>query len=178
MSREMYRKKTKDESLLQLKTEFPGYYIIPEGGAGLPGEKGAGEILNLVEKTAFTHITCAIGTATMFKGILKLIDPQQQLIGIPVLKGLEKVSTQKNYNIIYDYHFGGYAKYTNDLLVFMNDFYKKTSIPTDFVYTAKLCYAIFDLIEKNNFPENSNILIIHSGGLQGNQSLPKGTLIF
>ncbi|HLF45783.1 MAG TPA: hypothetical protein VI548_05130, partial [Chitinophagaceae bacterium] len=162
----------------ELKAAFPGYYIIPEGGAGPLGEKGAGEILNLVNKTTFTHIACAIGTATMFNGILKSTGNKQQLIGIPVLKGLEKIAEQKNTRIFNDYHFGGYAKYTNNLLVFMNDFYKKTYIPADFVYTGKLIFAIYDLLQKDYFPENSKILIIHSGGLQGNQSLPKGTLIF
>ena len=81
-------------------------------------------------------------------------------------------------NIFYDYHFGGYAKSTPLLLEFMNDFYRQTEIPTDFVYTGKLVYAIYDLIKKDFFPDGSKILMIHSGGLQGNASLPAGTLIF
>jgi 1-aminocyclopropane-1-carboxylate deaminase len=51
-------------------------------------------------------------------------------------------------------------------------------IPTDFVYTGKLFYAVRDLIQKNFFPSGSRILLIHSGGLQGNLSLRKGTLMF
>lgn len=178
ISRELYRKKNADELLQQLKEEHPGFYIIPEGGAGQEGEKGAGEIHDLVNKNSYSHIACAIGTATMFNGISKNVSTEQELIGISVLKGMEKMDELNNTRIFYDYHFGGYAKFTNELISFMNDFYKRTSIPTDFVYTAKLCYAIIDLLKQNYFAEESKILIIHSGGLQGNQSLPKGTLIF
>ena len=60
----------------------------------------------------------------------------------------------------------------------MNEFYKNTAIPTDFVYTAKLFFGILNMIRNNSFPNGSSILIIHSGGLQGNFSLPKRTLIF
>jgi 1-aminocyclopropane-1-carboxylate deaminase/D-cysteine desulfhydrase-like pyridoxal-dependent ACC family enzyme len=85
---------------------------------------------------------------------------------------------EKEINIIHDYHFGGYAKQSPELLLFMNEFYKTTGIPTDFVYTGKLMYAIHDLIQKNFFPPGSEILLIHSGGLQGNKSLPERTLMF
>ncbi|MEQ1676340.1 MAG: 1-aminocyclopropane-1-carboxylate deaminase, partial [Chitinophagaceae bacterium] len=83
-----------------------------------------------------------------------------------------------NLSIIEDYHFGGYAKYTLPLIDFMNDFYRQTAIPTDFVYTGKLFYGVAALAEQNYFPPGSTILVIHSGGLQGNRSLSKGTLIF
>jgi len=80
--------------------------------------------------------------------------------------------------LIHDYHFGGYSKYQPSLLQFMNELYQHTQIPTDFVYTGKLFYAVRDLIQKNFFPSGSRILLIHSGGLQGNLSLRKGTLMF
>ena len=44
--------------------------------------------------------------------------------------------------MIHDDHFGGYAKYNNSLIGFMNEFYRKSGIPTDFVYTAKLFHSI------------------------------------
>jgi 1-aminocyclopropane-1-carboxylate deaminase/D-cysteine desulfhydrase-like pyridoxal-dependent ACC family enzyme len=80
--------------------------------------------------------------------------------------------------LVHDYHFGGYAKYSAELLSFMNELYITLGIPTDFVYTAKLFYAILDMINNNLFVEGSSILVIHSGGLQGNLSLKRGTLIF
>ena len=60
----------------------------------------------------------------------------------------------------------------------MNEFYRITGVPSDFVYTVKLFYAVKDLIEKKYFPPGVKILVIHTGGLQGNLSLPAGSLIF
>jgi 1-aminocyclopropane-1-carboxylate deaminase len=76
------------------------------------------------------------------------------------------------------YHFGGYARQSDELLDFMRKFYLDTGIPADFVYTGKLCFAALDLVSKGYFPAGSQLLVIHSGGLQGNRSLPPGVLNF
>jgi 1-aminocyclopropane-1-carboxylate deaminase/D-cysteine desulfhydrase-like pyridoxal-dependent ACC family enzyme len=89
-----------------------------------------------------------------------------------------EVNSSKKYSFVADYHFGGYAKKTDELMSFMNSFYIENNIPLDFVYTAKMMFGVNDLVQKNYFPPGSNILCIHTGGLQGNQSLPEGTLIF
>jgi 1-aminocyclopropane-1-carboxylate deaminase len=38
--------------------------------------------------------------------------------------------------------------------------------------------AVDSLLKENYFKEGSKILVIHSGGLQGNRSLPLGTLLY
>ena len=162
------------------------YYIINEGGYGETGAKGASTILDHCNKT-YTHYCCAVGTGTMMAGLINAVSPAQTVLGISVMKnnaGLKKMiqtlvtGTGKNWKLIHDYHFGGYAKHQPALLGFMNEFYKQTTIPSDFVYTGKLFFAISDLIGKNYFPADSKLLLIHSGGLQGNSSLPEETLIF
>lgn len=192
ISRDHYKKKDSEEFIASLKKEFPGYYLIPEGGAGIEGEKGAGEILQYADSRSYTHIACAVGTGTMFNGIRHAIGPGQQALGIVVLKGWPAETLQRspcgpserekaglnNGKLFYDYHFGGYAKHDKALVDFMNRFFGSSSVPTDFVYTGKLAYAIFDLLKKDHFPLSGKILMIHSGGLQGNASLQKGSLIF
>ena len=175
--RENYSERNSDEFLATIRTEFPGYYVIPEGGAGIEGEKGAGEILQHTNGKKYTHIGCAVGTGTMFNGLLKAASIEEAVIGIVVLKGWKETNDTTG-KLFYDYHFGGYAKYDRPLIDFMNVFFRLTNIPTDFVYTGKLAYAIFDLIKKGHFAPASKILMIHSGGLQGNASLQKGSLIF
>ena len=176
--RETYKRKSEKELSEEIIKKYPNYYIIQEGGAGAEGEKGAGEIIQLFNKNKYTHILCAIGTSTMFNGILSASRTNQQIIGIPVIKGINERKMKDSGKIFNNYHFGGYAKYTPELIQFMNNFYRQTNIPTDFVYTGKLSFALFDLLKKDFFPKESKILIIHSGGLQGNISLPQGTLIF
>jgi 1-aminocyclopropane-1-carboxylate deaminase len=113
--------------------------------------------------------------------------PSNKVVAISVLKNNFELEenvisltgeTKRGFTIIHDYHFGGYAKHKPELIQYMNEFYRQTSIPSDFVYTGKLFYAMNDLIVKNYFPSGSRLLLIHSGGLQGNASLTKGMLIF
>ncbi|NOT52851.1 MAG: pyridoxal-phosphate dependent enzyme [Chitinophagaceae bacterium] len=162
---------------------------IPEGGCGIKGAEGAATILEHCTKENYTHICCAVGTGTMTAGLARGASLTTTIIAVSVLKNnpeIEKIihallpgsSYEKRIRLLHDYHFGGYAKHKPELLDFMNEFYRQTSIPSDFVYTGKLFYAITDLAAKKYFPTGSRLLLIHSGGLQGNSSLDKGTLIF
>jgi 1-aminocyclopropane-1-carboxylate deaminase len=165
----------------------PGTYVVPEGGYGPIGAAGAADIAEFTDMSNYTHVVAAIGTGTMLAG-LAMAAQNVQVIGIPVLKNLGTLPAEINmllptelqdqFQLINGYQFGGYAKYTSPLIRFMNNWYTETSIPSDFVYTGKVFFAVDDLVRQEFFPVNSSILVIHSGGLQGNQSLPKGELIF
>lgn len=174
ISREEYRKKEDPAFVEALKARFPGSLVIPEGGAGEPGIEGCIDILRSVESAGYSHILCAVGTGTTFEGLSRAALPEQQVIGVAVLKGLQGQPA----GIITDYHFGGYARHTGELISLMNRFYRTTGIPSDFVYTGKLFYGVLDMISKNLFPPRSRLLVIHSGGLQGNQSLSAQILDF
>jgi D-cysteine desulfhydrase len=185
------RKEFTEEAMLiaALQKEFPDHYIIPQGGQSALGVRGAAEMLDLVPLEQYSHIACAAGTGTMMAGLVKASLPHQQVIGISSLKVentdnntitdfIDEYASKKNYSLHTKYHFGGYARHTPALLQFMNKFYHEQGIPTDFVYTAKLFFAVHDLVSQHYFPSESKVLLIHSGGLQGNRSLPAGTLTF
>lgn len=185
ISRSDYARKEHPEFLQQLTDTYPGVYIIPEGGGGEAGIRGSQEILRGINSKSYTHICCAIGTGTTFLGLVLASSPEQQIIGVPVLKGIETIEAidpgnmltkeqKSRCQLLTDYHFGGYARHPQELLDFMNQFYRQTLIPTDIVYTGKLFYAIY----KHPFPAGSRLLVIHSGGLQGNLSLAGGKLDF
>jgi len=164
-------------------------FFIPEGGYGKAGACGAAEILQFVPDTSiYNYIICAVGTGTMLAGIANASLQHQRCIGISVMKNnfslidevfaLVNNELKNRAEILHDYHFEGYAKFTQPLIDFMNEIWKKFQLPLDFVYTAKTLYAIYHLAEKNYFQPNSKILFIHSGGLQGNCSLKEKTLLF
>lgn len=166
-----------------------GLFFIPEGGYGNLGAKGASEILQLVPNvSAYDYIICAVGTGTMLAGITNASLPHQQLIGISVMKNnidleneisfLLNAEASNRIKILHDYHFGGYAKYNNQLIDFMNSVWLKHKLPLDFVYNAKTLFAVYDLVAKGDFGKNKKLLFIHSGGLQGNSSLQKNTLLY
>lgn len=182
VSRDEYSRK-------QIPAQLTGdsYYLVNEGGYGKLGASGAATIADHYKGQDFTHVCCAVGTGTMMAGLINASLLSQTITGISVMKNNTELEPAVNtlikpqhpaFNIVHDYHFGGYAKHKPELIRFMNMFYMGTGIPSDFVYTAKLFYAINDLLKNKFFPIGSKILIIHSGGLQGNMSLSKGTLIF
>lgn len=168
--------------------QFDNAYIVPEGGYGSLGVKGASEILHTTDISSYSHIVSAVGTGTTIAGLLQSSNPDQQVIGISCMKNntglfeeiqsISPVVLPERFKIVHDYHFGGYAKQTHTLTTWMNQFYQASGIPLDFVYTAKMMYGIFDLIGRDSFLPGSSILAIHSGGLQGNRSLSTGILEF
>jgi 1-aminocyclopropane-1-carboxylate deaminase len=163
-------------------------YWIAEGGYGIKGAEGAAGILFTADTSHYTHILCAVGTGTMLAGLIKAAKPGQRVLGIKVLKHadletevrvlLTEPEQRKSFGLKQDYHFGGYGKHPQELLDFMGELWKKDGIPTDIVYTSKLFFAARDLVQKGAFPKGSKLLLIHSGGLQGNRSLPAGVLPF
>jgi 1-aminocyclopropane-1-carboxylate deaminase len=182
VSREEYRQKKIPESI-----GISTAQLIPEGGYGPTGAKGAATMIDFINPDDYTHICCAAGSGTMMAGLMNAFRGKGLVIGISALKNnlaLESAVSElleepiPPPDIIHDYHFGGFAKHNSHLLHFMNELYRQTGIPTDIVYTGKLCFAVNDLAGKNYFPPGSKILLIHSGGLQGNRSLPNGSLIF
>ncbi len=189
ISREEYDKKETSQFLGTLQNQYKNSILIPEGGFSSLGSKGAGLIMDVFNVRNYTHICLAVGTATTLGGIVQNASTSQQIIAIPVLKGFTDLEerlytlTHKKYKPTQlttwsEYHFGGYAKKTTPLLNFMNECWVKYQLPLDFVYTAKAFYGVIDKIKNDYFAPSSNILFIHTGGLQGNLSLPANTLLF
>ena len=188
ISRAEYEKKDEPDFIENLKTQFGDCLIIPEGGYHYLGAKGAAEIMDFINSDS-THICCATGTATTIAGLLMKATAHQKLIAFPVLKGMTDIENRISFltnnqanldqlHIENNYHFGGYAKKTPALIAFMNQLYQQYQLPTDFVYTAKMMFGVFDLIENDFFKPGSKITCIHTGGLQGNVSLPTNSLTF
>ncbi|MDF2158940.1 pyridoxal-phosphate dependent enzyme [Algoriphagus sp. CAU 1675] len=186
ISREAYRKKTEIHFIQDLREKFGDFYLIPEGGTNELAIKGTSQILDPEAKRQ-SHIAVSIGTGGTFSGLAKRISKDQFLMGFSSLKGnfihveidqmLKKndINPSGSYSIFDQYHFGGYGKYTQELIEFIWWFYEKFGIPLDPIYTGKLMFGIWDLIKKDYFKAGSKILAIHTGGLQGNRGFTKMT---
>ena len=176
VTREAYRQKTELGFLENLSAKFGAFYLIPEGGTNELAIKGCEEILS-DEDASFDYICCSIGTGGTITGIINSLFPHQKVLGFPALKGefledeIRIFARNKNWEVITDYHFGGYGKVTPELIAFMNQFHKESQIPLDPIYTAKMVFGVMNLIEKNYFPKKSKILLIHTGGIQGIQGM-------
>ena len=172
VSRSDYREKTTESFINNLKGEFGEFYHVPEGGTNTLAIRGCEEILSETDKE-FDFICSSVGTGGTISGLINCSKPSQQVLGFPALKGdflkneIVKFAHQSNWQLVTNYHFDGYAKVAKELIDFINKFKEDTNIPLDPVYTGKMMFGIFDLIDKGFFPIGSKILAIHTGGLQG-----------
>lgn len=172
VSREDYRLKGENSFIEKLKTKFGDFYLVPEGGTNELAVKGCEEILTH-EDSVFNYVCCAVGTGGTISGLINSSLPNQKILGFPALKGdflqdeIRIFAKKDNWNLISDYHFGGYGKVNSELIEFINSFLEETKVPLDPIYTGKMVFGVIDLIGKNYFPDNSKILLIHTGGLQG-----------
>lgn len=172
VTRTAYRLKNEFDFIEKLKQKFGTFYLLPEGGTNELAVKGCEEILTK-DDAKFDYICTTVGTGGTISGIIKSLLPHQKVLGFPALKAdflkneVRKYVQNENWDLILDYHFGGYGKVNIELIAFINQFYKENQIPLDPIYTGKMVFGVIDLISKNYFPENSRILLIHTGGIQG-----------
>jgi 1-aminocyclopropane-1-carboxylate deaminase len=189
LSRALYDRYKHGDLPMDLEGVQENALLIPEGGGGPEGVRGAEEILSTVDIHPYTHFICAVGTGTTLAGIINSTGSHQKKIGVSVLKGttgweplnqdwVKNPTKLDNVQMIHEDHFGGYAKYSKVLLDFMNELYKTSGIPTDFVYTAKLFYSVVRMAEMKSFLPGSRLLVLHTGGLSGNDSLRPELLEF
>ncbi len=178
-SRVEYRDKANPDFIYELHNRFGEFYLVPEGGSNALAVKGCVQILAEEEKS-FDYYCCACGTGGTISGIIASLDSKKEVLGFPALKGGEFLQkdiaqlissyngrTYLNWQLMTEYHFGGYAKWDLHLIDFINRFHSIHQIALDPVYTGKMLFGVFDLIKKGFFPRGTRIMAIHTGGLQG-----------
>jgi 1-aminocyclopropane-1-carboxylate deaminase len=163
LDRTTYRAKTSESVIDALHRELGNFYLIPEGGSNSDAVRGCAELPAELDASVDV-VFCAVGTGGTLAGVAAGVRPDQLAVGIPVLKGgafleQEIVGLQEqaygartgSWRLEYDYHFGGYAKRTPELDEFIDDFEARHQLRLDWVYEAKMMYALFDQIARNTF---------------------------
>ena len=188
VSRADYDLKENEHFLADLRNKFGVVFIIPEGGANYKGIMGCADIISELDSPDYTDIFLAAGTGTTSAGVLtEACKIKAKVTAVQVLKGEKYLYNEiknklyytywdqdlvddlmENLSVLEDFHFGGYAKKTTELLTFMQSFESETGLKTDYVYTAKMFFALCKRVENGTVKPGSKILAIHTGGLQGN----------
>lgn len=190
VSRDEYRMRNEKAYLEELHQQFENSFIIPEGGANYYGVIGCQEILRECDEEVDV-VVCAGGTGTTAAGILLSLRENQRLLYVSALKGsfieedLRKLlylacfdfeiveELMNRVQVIDDKRFGGYHKYDDDLIHFVQDYFKKTNLKLDVIYTAKAMLELHGQIITDKIKKDSRILFIHTGGLQAMPSIEK-----
>lgn len=172
VSRVAYRQKASTAFLEGLKERYGDFMYLPEGGSNALGVKGCEEILGRGD-AHFDTICCAVGTGATLAGLANTTGMHQRVWGFPALKGdfldrdIRTFAQNERWELVSGFHFGGYGKVDRELVGFINRFKTETGVPLDPVYTGKMLFGIFVLVEREALPRGSKILAIHTGGLQG-----------
>ena len=179
MNRAQYQLKEDPENIESLKVQLGNFYLLPEGGTNLLALQGCVELVHEID-IDYDHITVACGTGGTLAGIVAGMNGKRKAIGFSVLKGADTLShrvatlvsdfcetTYTNWHINCDYHRGGYAQIDTALVTFIEYFKLHHLVQLEPVYTAKMLYGLYDLIQNDYFKRGSRIIAIHTGGLQG-----------
>lgn len=176
VSRDEYRKRAEKPFLESLQERYGPVFILPEGGTNEKAIRGCEEILTEGDR-GYTHICCPVGTGGTLAGLARSAAPGQRVIGYPAIRAAGLASELRSWvpgdhwQLIHEYHFGGYGKVNRELIEFINGFKEGTGVALDPVYTGKMIYGLLEGIRRQQFPEGSRILAIHTGGLQGNAGM-------
>jgi len=180
VSRTAYRTKDQPDFLAQLGLKQAHYYCIPEGGSNLPAIRGCADLgAEIMHAYSPDLVAVACGTGGTLAGLACGIEQKCKVLNINILKGdwhseivrkwceAYPCSTYSHFDVIIDYHHGGYAKWTPELIRFIRQFKTDTGIRLDPVYTGKLLFALSDMVQKGAFQRGTRLMAIHTGGLQG-----------
>lgn len=175
LDRTTYRAKTSDAVIDALHREFGAFYLIPEGGSNADAVRGCAELPAELDASVDV-LFCAVGTGGTLAGVAAGARAGQLVVGVPVLMGgafleddivrlQEQVYGGRNgsWRLECDYHFGGYAKRTSELDGFVDDFEGRHGLRLDWVYEAKMMYALLDQAERDAFARGTTIVALISG---------------
>nr|WP_246283071.1 pyridoxal-phosphate dependent enzyme [Marinifaba aquimaris] len=189
LDRQTYKRRHDADFLAQIKAQFPNSLIIPEGGFGQCGLVGFKQLIEEVNKQIkCDYFFTPLGSGTTAAGLLENISPQQKVIataavknGIYLIDEVKALLTDKKkmnaFELLTDYHFGGFAKVSPELLNFTLQIGQQNQLILDPIYTSKALFALFELIAANHFAAGSNIVFLHTGGLQGWQGMLERKII-
>ncbi len=179
MDRTHYRLKEDPDSIESLHVQLGDFYMVPEGGTNLLALQGCVEMVAEIKRD-YDYLCMATGTGGTIAGAISALYGRKKAIGFSSLKGTDTLSTRvselvseftdssfANWHINFDYHCGGYARVTPELIDFIKAFKRDQLTQLEPVYTGKMMYGIYDLIRKGYFARGTRIVAVHTGGLQG-----------
>ncbi|TMP45601.1 1-aminocyclopropane-1-carboxylate deaminase [Pseudoalteromonas citrea] len=186
VNRITYRQRNNTDYQDKIREQLPNCYLIPEGGSNQAALKGVQELAQSLPDS--DYILCPTGSGGTLAGLIDGSAETSQILGIAVLKNAEylnqdilglsaKATTQKNWQLLAQYHDGGYGKFTPELWLFCQKMRSAYNLPLEPIYSGKAFYALWQLIDQGYFPAHSKITFVHTGGLQGLDGLRYRKLI-
>ena len=171
-----YRQRNDKAYLSALQARFPNAYILPEGGTNEFALEGCKELAQSLPE--HDYLICPTGSGGTLAGLIEGSSNKSTLLGIAVLKQADylrdeiralspRAKSQNNWQLLTQFHDGGYGRFTSELWQFCQYMLQQYQLPLEPIYSGKMMYALWQLINNDYFPSGSKIIAIHTGGLQG-----------
>lgn len=194
IDRQSYRARNTAKFLDQLRLKHPDAYLLPEGGTNLLALKGFDLLAKQIQQQCpqWTHLYCAVGTGGTLSGLVANLsqypqNQQKKIIGVAVLKNADYLKAQIrqwleafnadnqtqdsiDWQLLTQYHAGGYAKTRKSLDQLGKRFQKAFKIPLEPIYNQKMLNGVYQELKQGHIPPNAKVLLLHTGGLQANES--------
>ncbi|MFZ6731390.1 1-aminocyclopropane-1-carboxylate deaminase/D-cysteine desulfhydrase [Undibacterium sp. Ji42W] len=152
---------------------------LPEGGSTPLALRGVAE---LIAELPFIpdYLMVACGTGATLAGLLAGLAGRSKVIAIAAISKGDYLRTEisrllmqagypdyQNYELLTEYHHGGYGKTNPALAGFCHEFQLETGIALEPVYTGKMMFALRELWHHGYLAKNASVVAVHTGGLQG-----------
>jgi len=184
VDRKTYRRRHDADYLVQLQQKFPNYFIVPEGGSNELAISGVAEIINeLSQQTDFDTLMTPTGSGGTLAGLIAgdcdSCSCSHRVLGVAVLKEADylvdiiksllpdSAKHHDNWQLLTDFHRGGYAKFSPFDATRILEFNHVTGVDFEPVYSGKMVLAFLDLLEQGFFSQRESIVLLHTGGMQG-----------
>ncbi|MEB6608127.1 1-aminocyclopropane-1-carboxylate deaminase/D-cysteine desulfhydrase [Aeromonas sanarellii] len=175
VDRQIYRRRQDPDWLARFEDEDT--LIVPEGGSSPLAIPGVAE---LVTELPFSPdlwvLPCASGGT--LAGLIAGKRERERILAIAVLKGggflhdevcrlHPAAATTQGWHIALDHHDGGYARFSQALWQWVQDFSAQTGLPLEPIYSGKAMWGLFRELDAGRIPRGSEVVFIHTGGMQG-----------
>lgn len=184
VDRKTYRRRHDKSYLLKLQHTFPDYFIVPEGGSNTYAISGVAEIITELNQQAnFDTLITPTGSGGTLAGLItgdyNTKSKQHKLLGIAVLKEADyligeihklippSAKEHDTWQLLTDFHRGGYAKFSNIDVKQLLEFNYITDVDFEPIYSGKMILAFLDLLKQGYFSSGERIVLLHTGGMQG-----------
>ncbi len=183
VDRQQYRRRQDADWLAELALRHPGYLIVPEGGSCPQALPGVAELWRELspELPRLDEVILPVASGGTLAGLLSARPVATRVRGYAVLKGagwlaeevrrLYPPAAQDNgWQLELGHHGGGYAKSSAADKVAIAELAVQLKVPLEPIYSGKALLGLFRDIAAGRYAADSQLLFLHTGGMQGARS--------
>lgn len=178
ISREAYRDRHSAEGLSALVAAYGPAWVIPEGGEGAHGRVGILRLAREIEAqvSGSAIVAVPVGSGTTMAGLVQALHSRFQVWGFQAfhdvtlparLQAMVSGKQSAGWRLFTTPAMRAHRQLPEVLRSYMASFEAEQDMALDPIYTVRMMFALEQSLAMTDIPDNSTILALHTGGLQG-----------